>query len=1413
MKTNAIGASAPERWTRDLNAKLRRTLWLVMCALLLASAREARAQLFISEFLADNQLNAMVDDDGSHSDWLEIWNKGTSAVSLNGWYLTDIAGNLRKWQFPTTTPSVTLAANARILVFASAKDRKVNAQKLHTNFKLAKEAGSYLALVRPDGLTIEHQYNGYPQQVQDVAYGMPAVTSTVTLLGPGSAGRARVPLSAADMPETSPVTASDWRAINFADGSWQAGAAGFGYDTAGTYGSLIGPGGDLQSSMHLVNSTALIRIPFRLDPTWSITSLKLSMKHDDGYVCYLNGALIATNSAPSSKVWNSQANSDRPGQAIGAYANAILINALAQLANADANGNCMLAFQMLNFSNGSTQDTDSFGAPNGSRALCLPLLEATVNQSTGAPTYLAAPTPKNNADNNSTGANGGPLTALGPLISDVTGNTPPRPTGSPTSAPIIVTAKVVPSLNPLAATDPVTLKYRLMQAVESSIVMRDNGVAPDAVAGDSIFTASLPTTNIGPGMMLRWRIEARDNASTPSVSTEPPFLDPTDNDQYFGTVTEDGITTSALPILHWFVADDAAARTEGGTRCSLFFLGRFYDNVFVGLHGQSSSGFAVNKKSHDFNFSEDNRFKWKEGQDRQRAINLITTWADKSHVRDALAWETWQRTRHIASHWVQTVRVQQNGAFWGLYDMVENGDKDFLSRAGLDPLGALYKVYNSLQDSTGVEKKTREFEDNSDLQALVNAMGNGGLATRRSYSYDNVDVPALVNYLATNVLVLNNDFGHKNYYIYRDTNGTREWSLLPWDQDLTIGHTWTGVQNYFNDDIHTQAGLVIGASTGNRLMNLVMNSSASTVAPEMAQMFMRRLRTLMDEQLVSATATNGPMEQRINQMLDAMDPPGAAYQTDADLDLQKWGYWLDGGGGPIAAPGGDAATHDHGVRRSALRILNANPNPPYPADVNNAEGLGDTTLAFLPGRRSILYNGNLTHATGATMPAAQSAVPQGLTIEHVDFNPGNADQEFFIIRNNSGAYVDVSGWKITGAVDLTFRGGTVIPPFTTGSAVNATGDVHTGRLHVARNPYLFRQRAVSPKGGEYRLVVGPYDGRLSARGGTVELRTPDGALYTANTFTASPTPAQNFLRVTEVNFAPKDPTPSESAALTGVQAGDFEFVELTNTGSVSLALSGAQFDRGITFTFPTSYTLSAGARCLIVSNLAAFNLRYGSGMNIAGQFEGSLDNSGEELRILDSAGEEVLKFTYDPAWYPPTDKGGYSLVVRSGAPPFDGYNSSTAWAISGQAGGSPGGADASVSQVFEGWRHSYFTSSEENTSFVGGLAADPEGDGRTNFKEYAFGFHPRQADPQPDSTSSIVEVGASRYLAITFLRAKNALDVTYTVEVSPDLTDWTPVDLPVGSPQDLSDGRERVTYRDSMPENGTPRFIRARAMK
>jgi hypothetical protein len=131
--------------------------------------------VIISEFMADNE-NGKEDDDGAHSDWLELYNPGLGDASLNGWYLTDNVTNVTKWRFP----NVIVGPNKYLLIWASNKDRTNPAAPLHTNFKLSKSAGSYLALVDPlrtvvssfgTNLVQAGLLAPYPAQQTDISFG------------------------------------------------------------------------------------------------------------------------------------------------------------------------------------------------------------------------------------------------------------------------------------------------------------------------------------------------------------------------------------------------------------------------------------------------------------------------------------------------------------------------------------------------------------------------------------------------------------------------------------------------------------------------------------------------------------------------------------------------------------------------------------------------------------------------------------------------------------------------------------------------------------------------------------------------------------------------------------------------------------------------------------------------------------------------------------------------------------------------------------------------------------------------------------------------------------------------------------------------------------------------------------------
>ena len=88
----------------------------------------ARTQVLINEYSCSN-VSGITDAYGEREDWVELYNSGASAIDLTGFYLSDKASNLIKWQIP----SGTIPPNGFKMVFCS-KRNTVNGTQLHPNF-------------------------------------------------------------------------------------------------------------------------------------------------------------------------------------------------------------------------------------------------------------------------------------------------------------------------------------------------------------------------------------------------------------------------------------------------------------------------------------------------------------------------------------------------------------------------------------------------------------------------------------------------------------------------------------------------------------------------------------------------------------------------------------------------------------------------------------------------------------------------------------------------------------------------------------------------------------------------------------------------------------------------------------------------------------------------------------------------------------------------------------------------------------------------------------------------------------------------------------------------------------------------------------------------------------------------------
>ena len=68
---------------------------------MLAFSIAAPAQVFISEFMADNK-STLADEDGLYADWIELYNLSNEDVDISNFVLTD-KPDINKFIFPAVT--------------------------------------------------------------------------------------------------------------------------------------------------------------------------------------------------------------------------------------------------------------------------------------------------------------------------------------------------------------------------------------------------------------------------------------------------------------------------------------------------------------------------------------------------------------------------------------------------------------------------------------------------------------------------------------------------------------------------------------------------------------------------------------------------------------------------------------------------------------------------------------------------------------------------------------------------------------------------------------------------------------------------------------------------------------------------------------------------------------------------------------------------------------------------------------------------------------------------------------------------------------------------------------------------------------------------------------------------------------
>ncbi len=143
-----------------MNKLLKFTSTCAVLLFLTNCTNQSKHGIYINEFSASNS-NGLVDTFSfKHVDWIELYNGYDTAISLNGYHLSEDINDTTKWTFPEGT---LIKPNDYLIIYTDNKDTL-----LHSNFKLSRSGGTIVLFSKSN--QIESSIN-YPEQKSNVSYG------------------------------------------------------------------------------------------------------------------------------------------------------------------------------------------------------------------------------------------------------------------------------------------------------------------------------------------------------------------------------------------------------------------------------------------------------------------------------------------------------------------------------------------------------------------------------------------------------------------------------------------------------------------------------------------------------------------------------------------------------------------------------------------------------------------------------------------------------------------------------------------------------------------------------------------------------------------------------------------------------------------------------------------------------------------------------------------------------------------------------------------------------------------------------------------------------------------------------------------------------------------------------------------
>jgi hypothetical protein len=398
--------------------------------------------------------------------------------------------------------------------------------------------------------------------------------------------------------------------------------------------------------------------------------------------------------------------------------------------------------------------------------------------------------------------------------SSATGGTPLAPNdaggpGTPPTLRLLGTAPARPTsrdevtvLARVEAHDAAAVEvlYQVGSGSPSAAALRDDGVPPDRLAGDGIWSGTIPPA---PNNALVW-FSLRAESSGGAVTLWPREKNPS---PVIGYQVADVLPESNddLRLFHIFTpgALNDLSCADGAYRAGNFVdhRGRAYREVGVKFRGETACNYP--KRPIRVRFQKGDRF------DGQKALNFNAGWNDKSMLREKFGFDFF-RDAGVAYCETHLARVHTNGnVFHGAYFTIENPDERYLKRNRRRADGGFFKCRTAMLSGSTAGYEPRTDDSARKLPAVgafateLNRLGGQALI---DFINASMDVEGVIDYQAVQVIIIDGDSVVKNWLLYRgrhelEAGGPDLFTCFAWDIDLSYGQMLltTDVRNY---DIH-----------------------------------------------------------------------------------------------------------------------------------------------------------------------------------------------------------------------------------------------------------------------------------------------------------------------------------------------------------------------------------------------------------------------------------------------------------------------------------------------------------------------------------------------------------------------------------------------------------------------------------